>query len=65
MDDMERRHLKPDFMRSGFRGCIGEMSLGSLYDVDLMGLAKGGLNLDSCDNFSPHHLIDIGEDEQP
>ncbi len=45
-DDIE--HLPVSNFARGVVGCVGQLSVGQLFDVDLLKRASDGRNVDSC-----------------
>ena len=46
----ETDHLPVKEFRRGFVGCIQDLSIGQLFDLDLMKSAATGRNVDVCKN---------------
>jgi hypothetical protein len=56
-DDLE--HLPVSDYQIGIVGCVGQLSVGQIYDVNLLHRAKNGRNIDNCqdDNESQQSLL--------
>ena len=51
-EDME--YLPIQMFRQGIVGCVGELSIGRSYAIDLIHKAKNGRNVDTC-NLNQHN----------
>ena len=58
-DDLE--HLSVSEFSNGIVGCVGQLSVGQIFDVDLLHRAKNGRNIDTCqeDNGQQSLLLNI------
>ena len=45
-EDIE--HLPIQMFRKGIVGCVGELSVGRVYEIDMIQRAKDGQNVDTC-----------------
>ena len=45
-EDME--YLPIQMFRTGMIGCVGELSIGRVYAIDMIQRAKNGRNVDTC-----------------
>ena len=41
-------YLPIQMFRNGIVGCVGELSIGRVYSIDMINKAKNGRNVDTC-----------------
>ena len=48
-EDLE--YLPIQMFRKGIQGCVGELSIGRVFAIDMIQRAKNGRNVDTCHDY--------------
>ena len=48
-EDLE--YLPIQMFRKGMKGCVGELSIGRVFGIDMIQKAKNGRNVDTCQDY--------------